>query len=191
MTLTSGKTLYDQKLMDKMAQYYHGPQDHIKASELSLAPELKLKGINSSESDAQLSQDVRLFQILAAAIKFGQEPVPITINNISSSQAEAAQKMEAARVDVVQSRPSLEVISEMFHTFFSSGFNKVCFFGMCGMGMYVYWSYLDHKWHMAEVQRRIDSNLVLKMSQWMFSDKAMFPQANASAAGPSRWFPLW
>jgi len=134
-------------------------------------------------SEEKSAQEIRFVQMLVAAVKYAQEPAPITINNISSSQAEAASKTEATGSGQISSRSSLELISEMYHSFFSSRFNRVCFFGMCGMSMYVYWSYLDHKWHMAEVQRRIDSNLVLKMSQWLFS---------ADQPQPTRFLPsLW
>ena len=137
-------------------------------------------------SEAQKEYDMKLMQMFIAAVKYTQEPAPITINNISASQSEATQKMEAAAQRQTPSRPSMEVISEMFHTFFASGFNRVCFFGVCGMGMYIYWSYLDHKWHRAEVQRRIDSNIVLKMSQWMFNDNPILPR---TAPAPAKWFP--
>ena len=133
-------------------------------------------------AEEQSMHEMRFLQMLVTAVKLAQEPTaPITINNISASHSESVSKTEGSGVAQIQSRSSLELISGMYHAFFSSRFNRVCFFGMCGMGMYVYWSYLDHKWHMIEVQRRIDSNLVLKMSQWLFSND--HPQ-------PSRWLPF-
>lgn len=138
-------------------------------------------------SESQREHDVRMIQLLVAAIKYSQESNPITINNISSSRADAETKMDSlgARPSSVPSRPSLEIISEMFHSFFSSGFNRVCFFGACGMGMYIFWSYLDHKWHMAEIQRRIDSNLVLRTTQWLFDGPTRAP----ASASTGRWIP--
>jgi len=125
--------------------------------------------------------DVRMIQLLVAAMKYSQEPTPITINNISNSQSDSAAKVDSQPLSNLNTRrPTIEVVGEMFDTFFSSTFNRVCFFGMCGMGMYVYWSYLDHKWHMAEVQRRIDSNFLLRMTQWMFADT---PPAQAPTRG--------
>ena len=141
-------------------------------------------------SEAQRDYDIRMIQLLVAAIKYTQESNPITINNISSSQADVATKLETVggSAGVTPSRPSLEILSEMFHTFFSSGFNRVCFFGACGMGMYIFWSYMDHKWHMAEVQRRIDSNLVLRTTQWLFDGPVRAqPSAAASKWVPSFW----
>ena len=142
---------------------------------------------NSPISDGHRDYDMRMIQLLVAAIKYSQESNPITINNISSSQADAASKIDslAAQSNVAPSRPSLEIISEMFHTFFSSGFNRVCFFGACGMGMYIFWSYLDHKWHMAEIQRRIDSNLVLRTTQWLFDAPVRAPVSPVA----SKWIP--
>jgi hypothetical protein len=126
-------------------------------------------------SDAQRDYDMKMFQMMVTAMRLANEAPPITINNISASKAAAEQTVVSHEKSssVPPSRPSLEILSEMFHTFFSSGFNRVCFFGAFGMGMYIYWSYLDHKWHMAEVQRRIDSNIVLRMTQWLFDSPAM------------------
>ena len=136
--------------------------------------------------------DMRMIQMLVAAIKFAQEPTPITINNIHSSQTEYTNTMASRELETRQTRPFIEVFGDMFNTFFSSGFNRVCFFGMCGMGMYVYWSYLDHKWHMAEVQRRIDSNFLLRMTQWLFSDAPVVPRGQFGGVPPhGRFFSFW
>lgn len=144
----------------------------------------------SSMSGAQY--DMKMFQMMVAAMRMANEATPITINNIAASKAEADQSMIARESSALahSSRPSLEILSEMFHMFFSSGFNRICFFGACGMGMYIYWSYLDHKWHMAEVQRRIDSNIVLRMTQWLFDSPAL--KRDIPASSSLRMFPsLW
>lgn len=134
--------------------------------------------------DGMQQTDMRMIQMLVTAIKFAQEPAPITINNIHSSQSEYTNTAPSQDLSLSRSRPFIEVFGEMFNTFFSSGFNRVCFFGMCGMGMYVYWSYLDHKWHMAEVQRRIDSNFLLRMTQWLFSDTPVPARGNFGHGAP-------
>jgi hypothetical protein len=149
----------------------------------------ELDHVNPMSTEQMHQHDVRMIQLLVAAMKYSQEPTPITINNISNSQSDAAAKVDS--LPIVSSnhrRPSIEIIGEMFNTFFSSTFNRVCFFGVCGMGMYVYWSYLDHKWHMAEVQRRIDSNFLLRMTQWLFSETPA-PQPTASSRGLGLFIP--
>jgi hypothetical protein len=136
--------------------------------------------------------DLRMLQMLVTAIKFAQEPTPITINNIHATKSEHTHTSGSTELAARAGRPMVEVFGEMFNTFFSSGFNRVCFFGMCGMGMYVYWSYLDHKWHMAEVQRRIDSNFLLRMTQWLFSDAPVQPRGQIGAVPQyGRVFSFW
>jgi len=51
--------------------------------------------------------------------------------------------------------------------FFSSPVNRFFFFGTVGYGMYVYHQRVGHTWRMNEIQRRIDSNVFLRMSQWI------------------------
>lgn len=50
--------------------------------------------------------------------------------------------------------------------FFRSPFNRFCFYGTCGLGFYLWHQRLQHGWRMAEMQRRIDANFLLKISQW-------------------------
>lgn len=145
----------------------------------------------TAASESQREHDMKMFGMMVAAMRVANEAQPITINNIAASKSESAQHMESSGAGAQSARPSLEVMAEMFNTFFSSGFNRVCFFGACGMGLYIYWSYLDHKWHMAEVQRRIDSNIVLRMSQWLF-DSPMMTRPNVAPQPTFRLFPsLW
>jgi hypothetical protein len=154
------------------------------------APNHEAEQVNAITAEQMHQHDVRMIQLLVAAMKYSQEPTPITINNISNSQSDSAAKMEGQPMaGYNQRRQSIEVIGEMFNTFFSSTFNRVCFFGVCGMGMYVYWSYLDHKWHLAEVQRRIDSNFLLRMTQWLFSETPVPPQQTASRGLGSMFIP--
>ncbi len=154
----------------------------------------------SSMTDQDGFADLRLAHTLALVLKMTQEPTPITINNISASQSEATQQqlsMTEKSTPEAPRRPSLEIIGEMFNAFFSSNFNRFCFFGMCGVGAYMYWSYLDHKWHMEQVQRRIDSNFLLRTSQWLFNDSQLLnapraPSVSSSLPSPSKLLPsLW
>jgi len=137
--------------------------------------------LNVKEADAPVvtethkELDIKMFQMMYHAVRMAHETAPITINNIAASKAETAHTVTVSDgvEHVERGRPTMEIVAEMFNTFFSSGFNRVCFFGACGMGLYIYWSYLDHKWHMAEVQRRIDSNIVLRTTQWLFDTPAL------------------
>lgn len=143
--------------------------------------------------------DLRLAHTIAYVMRMAQDPAPITINNISASQAHNENDTQNNHLTIseraaVQSarRPSLEIIAEMFTTFFSSKFNRFCFFSVCGVGVYIYWSYLDHKWHMEQVQRRIDSNFLLRTSQWLFNDSQLLNQPrpqSISMPNPSRLLP--
>jgi hypothetical protein len=129
----------------------------------------------SPSVDQEGYAEMRLAHTIAMALKMAQDPIPITINNIAASQSEAHQKsamMQAGPSEPAR-RPSMEIIGDMFNTFFSSNLNRICFAGMCGVGVYIYWSYLDHKWRMDEVQRRIDSNFLLRINQWLFNDSQL------------------
>lgn len=142
--------------------------------------------------------ELRLAHTIAMALRMSQDPVPITINNISAAQAEVANQTQLAMMERAAAgparRPSLEIMADMFNTFFSSNFNRFCFFSVCGVGVYMYWSYLDHKWHMEQVQRRIDSNFLLRTSQWLFNDSQLLnaPKMPQNLPSPNRLFPsLW
>jgi hypothetical protein len=161
---------------------------YIRGSESAIDPvpytEVKPRDTEAPTISDSHVEYMKLLPLFVAAVKYAnQDSKPITINNISTAQSEAvSQESVAGSMDVLSRRTTLEILSEMFQSFFSSGFNRVCFFGACGMGMYIYWSYLDHKWHMAEVQRRIDSNIMLKMSDWLFSDKPILPRTKAPSS---------
>lgn len=164
--------------------------------------EQRLEKVNSSDlnpkavenpvvSESQKEMDMKMFQMMYHAVRIANESAPITINNIAASKAETAHTVTTTESssNVGKGRPTMEVVADMFNTFFSSGFNRVCFFGACGMGLYIYWSYLDHKWHMAEVQRRIDSNIVLRTTQWLFDTPVLKREAPVTSPRlfPSFW----
>lgn len=177
-------------LLETMKRYKTGAE-RPPNNEIVETPTAEIETVTPVSEGIQ-NADMRMIQMLVTAIKFAQEPTPITINNIHSSQAEYNQTSNTTDLESRQARPFIEVFGDMFNTFFSSGFNRVCFFGMCGMGMYVYWSYLDHKWHMAEVQRRIDSNFLLRMTQWLFSDAPVHPRGQFGVVPPhGRFFNFW
>jgi len=62
-------------------------------------------------------------------------------------------------------------LNKSLRVFFKSPFNRLCFFGTVGFGLYIYNQKLVHTWRMTEMQRRIDTNLFLRMAQWMNGTK--------------------
>ena len=163
-------------------------------SRIERAPtaELNVKDFDTPVvSETHKEMDMKMFQMMFHAVRMANESAPITINNIAASKAETAHTVSGSEGagNIERGRPTMEIVADMFNTFFSSGFNRVCFFGACGMGLYIYWSYLDHKWHMAEVQRRIDSNIVLRTTQWLFDTPALKREVPASSLRllPSFW----
>lgn len=62
-------------------------------------------------------------------------------------------------------------LNKSIRVFFKSPFNRFCFFGTVGFGLYIYNQKLTHDWRMTEMQRRIDTNLFLRMAQWMNGTK--------------------
>lgn len=96
-----------------------------------------------------------------------EKPQQIIINNVSASQSRGEDSKRLKQDD----RSSLVVWAEFGKTFFQSGFNRVCFFGTAGMGLYLAYGYLSHKWEMEAMQKRIDANLLLRASQWMFDER--------------------
>ncbi len=158
--------------------------------EKTSAPDFGIKEHESTtNSNIQKDMDMNMFQMIFTAVRMANESNPITINNISAAKAEASHSGSSNDNNLSMQRPTMEIISDMFKMFFSSGFNRVCFFGACGMGIYIYWSYLDHKWHMAEVQRRIDSNIVLRATQWLFDSPVVKREVPSSSFRflPSFW----
>lgn len=112
---------------------------------------------------------------LHAQLQMGQKPQPIIIQNHAQSTTE--QKVEAPQPAPQnpddQNNKVVGLAGFLFDVywdlkkFFRSPFNRMCLVGSVGFGFYVYQQHLSHQWRMNEMQRRIDANLVLKMSQWV------------------------
>lgn len=101
-------------------------------------------------------------------------PQPIIIQNHAQSTTE--QKMEAPEAAPKKDDDDRKIVGihsflfDMYwdlKKFFRSPFNRFCLMGSVGFGFYMYQQHLNHQWRMSEMQRRIDANLVLKMSQWV------------------------
>jgi len=94
------------------------------------------------------------------------QPQQIIINNMSTAQT----RVDDRGKDLRGSKGSVEVIAETVKVFFSSPFNRVCFFAASGASLYLVWGYLHHKWEMEALQKKIDANFLMRASQWMFDD---------------------
>jgi len=87
-------------------------------------------------------------------------PVNVVVNTQNNVTQEVKQPERAEGDGWSEFNKSLRV-------FFKSPFNRFCFFGTVGFGLYVYNQKLTHTWRMTEMQRRIDTNLFLRLAQWM------------------------
>lgn len=58
-----------------------------------------------------------------------------------------------------------ETWMELLSTFLASPVNRVGLLTVVGLGLYIYQGHLNHKWRMAEMQRRIDANPFLRLSK--------------------------
>lgn len=87
------------------------------------------------------------------------QPVNVVVNTQNNVTQEV--KQEARDGD------GWTEFNKSLRVFFKSPFNRFCFFGTIGFGLYVYNQKLTHTWRMTEMQRRIDTNMFLRMAQWM------------------------
>lgn len=87
-------------------------------------------------------------------------PVNVVVNTQNNVTQEVQQPVRDERDGWCEFNKSLRI-------FFKSPFNRFCFFGTIGFGLYVYNQKLTHTWRMTEMQRRIDTNMFLRLAQWM------------------------
>jgi hypothetical protein len=88
-------------------------------------------------------------------------PQQIIINNVATSgNSESPKKGKKSRNSWL----------ENFRLFMESPVNRFAVIGFSGVGIWLVWSYLEHKWHMEAVQKKIDANILLRASQWAFND---------------------
>mmetsp|Transcript_23024 Transcript_23024/g.52746 ORF Transcript_23024/g.52746 Transcript_23024/m.52746 type:complete len:164 (-) Transcript_23024:34-525(-) len=91
----------------------------------------------------------------------------ITINN--HSEANTTQKT------LNMSTPAEPAPVEVQHkdtSFFASPTTRISVFSAIGLALYMLQGHLQHKWRMAEMQRRIDANLFLRLTQILGSAPA-------------------
>ncbi len=160
---------------------------HMAGVHNSLAPASHaLSGIRESRVYEQQTRDQARQEVYnelrsIVTVLRGNEPQPITINNISTAQTQSL--IKGPDVDnKLPRRSAFEVIADTINTFFSNGFNRVCFCLVSGIGTYVVWSFYQHKWRMAELQKRIDANFLLRGTQWLFDGESR-PASSGRASG--------
>mmetsp|Transcript_78812 Transcript_78812/g.219085 ORF Transcript_78812/g.219085 Transcript_78812/m.219085 type:complete len:195 (-) Transcript_78812:113-697(-) len=88
------------------------------------------------------------------------QPMQLIINNHAEAKAD---QQTTSGPDQPQSE--FEGVTEAVTSFFQSPMNRLCLFSVVGLGLYMLQGHLQHKWRMAEVQRRIDANLFLRFTQ--------------------------
>eukprot|EP00928_Gymnodinium_smaydae_P056515 TRINITY_DN39887_c0_g1_i1.p1 TRINITY_DN39887_c0_g1~~TRINITY_DN39887_c0_g1_i1.p1 ORF type:complete len:198 (+),score=41.60 TRINITY_DN39887_c0_g1_i1:154-747(+) len=95
------------------------------------------------------------------------QPMQLIINNHAESNADQhvaapppVVPADHAR-DTEESRDLVEAVTR----FFSSRVNRLGLFTVIGLGLYMLQGHLQHRWRMAEYQRRIDANIFLRFSQ--------------------------
>ncbi len=98
-----------------------------------------------------------------------QPPQQIIINNVAASSVPKENR-----------KKSSSSVLEHFREFMQSPLNRVAVFGLTGAGVWLLWGYLEHKWHMEAVQKKIDANLLLRASQWAFNPAADVAKTAAS-----------
>lgn len=95
---------------------------------------------------------------------------PIYIQNNLNSEQLVKQEVQQTEPHVAL-RPSFwDSSSEFLSKFFGSSFNRFCLFTSCGIGLCIVYGHYQHKWRMAEMQKRIDANFFLRMTQVLLSE---------------------
>ncbi|CAD7951262.1 unnamed protein product [Amoebophrya sp. A25] len=98
-----------------------------------------------------------------------QRAQPIIIQNHASSNVENTAPPAQPSGDPALTGLTLfldNMLSDM-RSWWRSPLNRFCVYCAGGLGMYLLQQRMQHSWRLAEIQRRIDANIMLKMSQWL------------------------
>ncbi|CAJ1422408.1 unnamed protein product [Effrenium voratum] len=87
-------------------------------------------------------------------------PMQFIINNSAYAQANV-QQPDPEPVPPPPQQP--ETLLEAFFRFLASPLNRLCLFGVVGIGLYVLQGHLAHRWRLAEMKRRIDADLFMRL----------------------------
>eukprot|EP00392_Amoebophrya_sp_AT5.2_P000937 g939.t1 len=112
-------------------------------------------GVTDAQGMAQMNQS--------------QSRQPIIIQNHASSNVE---NQAPPPIDPYAGRGGpilggfLETFLDDVRYWWRSPLNKFCVYCGTGLALYLWQQRLQHSWRLSEIQRRIDANIVLKLSQW-------------------------
>uniref|UniRef100_A0A0G4HG22 Uncharacterized protein n=1 Tax=Chromera velia CCMP2878 TaxID=1169474 RepID=A0A0G4HG22_9ALVE len=119
----------------------------------------------------------------AAAIR-QQQPQQVIIHNNTCLQANTAvDNKEATSKKKKTSKPF-----KWFLKIWESKMNRFVIIGFSCLSVYMLHQYLTHRYRMDQMQKKIDSNLMLKGSQWVsnvFNGKAQPAVQSPQPTGPS------
>ncbi|CAD7947657.1 unnamed protein product [Amoebophrya sp. A120] len=96
-----------------------------------------------------------------------QRQQPIIIQNHASSNVENTAPPPQPQNSSLFHSGLLETFLVDLRSWWRSPLNKFCVYCGMGLGLYLWQQRLQHSWRLSEIQRRIDANIVLKVSQWL------------------------
>lgn len=93
-------------------------------------------------------------------------PMQFIINNTAQAHVEQPAPVATPPPPPPPEKPATMV--EAFFRFMDSPLNRLCFYGVLGIGLYVLQGHLTHKWRLEEMRRRIDANPMLRLKAFLF-----------------------
>ncbi len=139
----------NQRIVEVQASHLHLPAPRPPGREDRWS-----QGDGRSQLITQLKEDI--VADLTSVLAKEQTPPQIIINNVATTGSQSPRRKDNWTDSVWK--------------FLESPVNRVAVFGLSGVGVYLVWTYLEHKWHMEEVQKKIDANILLRASQWAFKE---------------------
>mmetsp|Transcript_54919 Transcript_54919/g.141429 ORF Transcript_54919/g.141429 Transcript_54919/m.141429 type:complete len:194 (+) Transcript_54919:88-669(+) len=145
----------------------------------TLGPEAPLRSWGAPESTQpmpwhQIIEVIREETRLAAsamaasqAPQATQQPMQLIINNHAEAKADQ-RTVNAMQPTPTASAPPEKQAPSSLMSALASPVNRLCLFSAVALGLYILQGQLQHKWRMAEMQRRLDANLFVRVTQ-MFS----------------------
>lgn len=101
----------------------------------------------------------------AARLPPQQPAAPIIIQNTTKAVAES--ELISAPQPPINPQSTLQRLLETLTTFWKSKVNRLMALGFTGAVMYIYWEWWQHKKRLELMQRRIDANPLLRLSQML------------------------
>jgi len=96
-------------------------------------------------------------------------PMQLIINNHSEANSDQRTVNQAPAAapppPPPPARRDWDEAQKTLASFLASPFNRLCLFSALGLALYVLQGQLSHKWRMAELQRKIDANIFLRLTQ--------------------------